>query len=71
MEGDEPAAAWTDWDEGLEDDPDRYMGGFIRGSIPGSFRGWDGGDMEAGAYTRPLFSSTGAVSDTKCTLSTP
>jgi len=46
MEGDEPAAAWTDWDEHLEEDPDRYSGSFIRGSIPGSFRGWDGGDME-------------------------
>jgi hypothetical protein len=26
---------------------------------------------EAGAYTRTLFSSTSAVSDTKCTLRTP
>jgi len=27
--------------------------------------------MEAGAYTRPLFSSTFTVSDTKYTLNTP
>jgi len=33
--------------------------------------GLDGRSCEAGAFTRPLFSSTWAVSDTKYTLNTP
>ena len=48
--------------DGCDDTPQVVNGKFVW-TTPSS--------SEAGAYTRPLFGSTCAVSDAKCTLDTP